>query len=541
MSKPAKTQAQLFAHNFGILSASAVGVILTRTREPHRCAEALKLWAFQNRRSYRVWSIVNGWTEHRPDGQALDPDRTLDLYAAIKKVGDIDGGGAKAWVDSVSVVHYPHWVLSKHPSLIQLLKEYVRAFTENKQRIDLLCPEGTTLPQELENDISVLDFELPCREALEAVYTSVIEVTEDTTSKKSLFSKGDMGKLVSAGGGMTESEFETALSKAIVIESAAWPNVPLARMLKVVMDTKTEVVKRSEVLEVMEAGSMDDIAGLEVAKEWIGKRKPCFSQDARDFGVDVPKGICCVGPPGTGKSLLAKAIASTLGVPLILFKVAKVCGSLVGQSEQRTASAFKQIEAMAPCCVLIDEIDKAGIDPRQGGGDSGTSSRVMGSLLTQMQESKAQIFWVLTANRVAGLPPELLRKGRLDEVFAVLPPKGVERLGVLEIHLRKRKQDPTKIKDLSEAVGASAGFVSAEIEAAVKEAVVDAYTSGIAVTGRAIAAQLRNMKPISEAFADDFNARNSWAQNNARMASLPEVKEAPEIMAPRQRRRNIGQ
>jgi SpoVK/Ycf46/Vps4 family AAA+-type ATPase len=147
----------------------------------------------------------------------------------------------------------------------------------------------------------------------------------------------------------------------------------------------------------------------------------------------------------------------------------------------------------------------------------------MGAILTFMQESAAPIFWLFTANRVDGLPPELLRKGRLDEVFAVLPPNAVERLEIMRIHLKARKQNPDAIADLADAVANSEGYVSAELEAAVKEAVIESFHSHQPITGAALVRQLKNMKPISIAFADDFNAMRQWAENNARLASTPEA------------------
>ena len=535
------TERQRYLEQFEILSAAAVGVVMTRTREPHRCADALAEWAFQNKRSFRVWNTVVGWTERLPqEARPQPPDRTLDVMTALKKIDDIDGGGTNAWQSSVSVVHYPHWVLAKHPALIQLLKEYSRRFTETRQRVVLLCPEETSLPRELENDLSVLDFVLPSRAELREVYDMVLDSVQQTSGgNSSPFTEDEITMLLSSGSGMTESEFETALSRAIITHRTKWPNVTFKDINGVVLETKTEVIKRSEVLELMPTTSMDDVGGLEVLKEWISNRRNCFSDEAKEFGVDVPKGIAAIGPPGTGKSLVAKAIATLLGVPFIRFDVSRVFGSLVGQSEERVRSALKQLDACAPCVALIDEVDKAGIDPRQGGGDSGTSKRVMGAVLTHMQESKASVFWILTANRVNGLPPELLRKGRLDEVFAVLPPTPVERLAVLKIHLRKRKQDPDKISDLDVAVRVSEGFVSAELEAAVKEAVVDAFNNGGKVTGTGIAEQLRNMKPISEAFAEDFNEMKQWAESNARLASTPAKSVINVDEKPRTRRRNL--
>jgi SpoVK/Ycf46/Vps4 family AAA+-type ATPase len=168
----------------------------------------------------------------------------------------------------------------------------------------------------------------------------------------------------------------------------------------------------------------------------------------------------------------------------------------------------------------IDEIDKAGIDPRQGGGDGGTSKRVIGQILTFMAESDAPVFWVFTANRVDGLPPELLRKGRLDELFNVAPPNAIERREILEIHLRKRKQDPALVENLDLVVEESLGYVGAELEAAVNEAVIEAF-SGAELDGELILAQLKSSVPIKEAFKEDFERMKVWAHNNARPASTP--------------------
>ena len=296
-------------------------------------------------------------------------------------------------------------------------------------------------------------------------------------------------------------------------------------LLKPILAAKTEAVKRSEVLEYMPVTEDLEVGGLDNLKDWMNIRKQCFTKEAREFGVARPKGIALLGPPGTGKSLSAKAISQSLGQPLIRFDVGRVFGSLVGQSEQRVRAALKLIEAIAPCVCFIDEVDKAGLDPRQGGGDSGVGKRVMGSILTFMQESKAEVFWLFTANRVDCLPPEMLRKGRLDEVWSVTAPNTREREEVLKIHLGKCKQPVPK--DLHVAVKQSAGYVSAEIEAAVKEATAEAFFDNKPVTGKLIAHQLSTMKPISVAFKDDFDAMQQGAKNNARSASLDDEEDAP--------------
>jgi SpoVK/Ycf46/Vps4 family AAA+-type ATPase len=242
----------------------------------------------------------------------------------------------------------------------------------------------------------------------------------------------------------------------------------------------------------------------------------------------------------TGKSLCAKAIAGVLGLPLIKFDVGRVFGSLVGQSEERVRSALKQLEACAPVTVLLDEVDKGLGGAHTSGGDSGVSKRVLGTILTHMQESGAPIYWVFSANRTDGLPPELLRKGRLDEVFCVTVPSSREREQIFDIHLRKRKQDPSKIKCLDKAVEFSEGYVGSEIEAAVAEAVNQAFHTGAkAVTVHDIIQQLNVMKPISVAFKDDFDAMAKWAQNNARMSSTPIEDKASPVQGQVTRRKRV--
>lgn len=543
-----KSSSEKYTSDFAVLAAAGVGVIMTRTRETHRVEECLQNWAFGKDRKAFVWDVVNGWQERLAD-ERLAPkpaDKTLDLFMAMKKIRDIDGNGKNPLAESaVFVMQFPHWVLPNHPGAIALLKQYAMQLPTTTCRLVLVAPEGFVLPVELQNDIVVLDMELPDQTELTRRYNIVRESLEASTGNVIGFDEEGIRMLVASGSGMTEGEFETAVAQGIVENRDRMKEGTLEAedVNAVVLRAKTDVVKRSEVLELMKVGSMEEIGGLDQAKDWIAKRRECFSEEAKEFGVDTPKGIACIGPPGTGKTIFAKAIAGSLQQPLIRFDVSKVFGSLVGQSEERVRAALKQIDAMAPCVVLIDEVDKAGIDPRQGGGDSGTSKRIMGNILTHMQETEAPVFWVLTANRVDGLPPELLRKGRLDEVFAVLPPNSEERSEVMRIHLRKRKQDADSIDDLDEAVEASSGFVSAEIEAAIKEAVIEAFHEDCEVSGELIAAQLQDMKPISVAFADDFVAMSRWAEQNARLASTPEdegeLSEVASGARPRKRNRQV--
>jgi AAA+ superfamily predicted ATPase len=540
-----------YISEWAVLSAAGTGVVLTRAREPHRVIAALKEVAMKSGTlpKYRMWNVLGGWHSYENELAVDQPtarDKAINPQVALKKIADLDGDGSNAWDDGLYVMDGLHPFLAGEkpdPVMVAVLRQYAYAFATCEKRLVIVTPESFVLPSELQHDIPVLDYDLPDKAEIESILNEVVEGAFNVNqTPKEVFTKSEKEALVSSASGMTRLEAESAFAQAIVRNLSTFPDVPFDEFNRIVLATKTDVVKRSEVLELMKAGSIKDVGGLDQLKAWIAMRKACFSKEAEDFGADKPKGIALIGPPGTGKSISAKAIAATLGQPLIRFDVSRVFGSLVGQSEGRVRAALKQLEAMAPCVAFIDEIDKAGLSSNSM-NDSGTSTRVLGSILTFMQESPAPIFWLFTANRVAGLPSELLRKGRLDEVFAVLPPNAVEREEILRIHLKARKQNPDSMEGLAEAVQYSEGYVSAEIEAAVKESVIEAFNTGDQVTGQSIVDQLKNMKPISVAFAEDFESMRSWAENNARLASTPEVKsdktllKVPSSTRPNRRRR----
>lgn len=506
--------AVIFREKFVMLSQAAIGVILCRTREPFRAMETLRDQAFSDEIEYRSWSMSKGWASHDRTKPNDEPkyDTIVDPIAALKKLED------PKLPDGIYAMMYPHKPLLSSAMMMQIVKEYARLFTQVGKRLVLITPLGFSLPPELEDDVVILDFEPPSYAERHDIYTSMVQ-SSLKPEKQMKYTAAEVDTVLAAGAGMTGHEFENSVSRAIIENKLMLPNIPATTFVNSVMLVKTEVVKRSEVLEVMPTTGIENVGGLENLKMWIQKRAGCFSQEARDYGVEPPKGIALIGPPGTGKSLASKAIGSVLGLPLVKFDVSRVFASLVGQSEERVRSALKMVEAMAPCVLMIDEVDKA-FNTKSGGGDSGVGSRVLGAILTWMQETEAPVFMVVTANRTEGLPAEFLRRGRLDEIFSVTVPNTEERRAIIGIHLAKRGQDPKKCGDFQAAIDASEGYVAAEIEAAVKDAVIESFTMKQAVTGELIAAQLKFMKPLSQSFAEQFEAMKSWAEDNARPASL---------------------
>ena len=539
-----------YTKQVGLLSNSGCGVILTRTREPYRAIEALREFAFDSNLPFSQWDIVNGWETRLPtDSPDADPKQVIqpEVFAALRMIEkDIASQHPASFKDKgVFVMHAVHVWLGKHPAMTECLRQYVRSFAEKTSiRLILVVPETTSLPDELQHDIPIVDFDLPNQEEVSEIFDYILESsTQVGQDVPEMFNDSEKESVLASAGGMTQMQIELAYSKAIVEnrpEDGPWHDIPYGVFNGSVLESKTEVVKQSEVLELMEPVDMSDVGGLDVLKAWITEASACFSQEAIDFGCAPPAGIAAIGPPGTGKTLFGKATATQLGQPLVKFDVSKCFGKYVGESEGKVRAALKQLEAMGQVTVLFDEIDKSLGGAHQSGGDSGVSKRVLGSILTFMQETDAPIFPIYTANRVDSLPPELLRKGRLDEVFAVMPPNQVEREAILRIHLRKSKQDPEI--DLEEAINASAGYVSSELEAAVKEATKKAFVRKVDVSDELIAGELGEMKPISEAFPEDFQQMEEWAMNNARLASTPVeatvTKEKPSE-AVRRRRRGV--
>ena len=271
---------------------------------------------------------------------------------------------------------------------------------------------------------------------------------------------------------------------------------------------------------------MNDVGGLDTLKTWLDRRSQAFGAGAKGFGLDAPKGVLLLGVQGCGKSLVAKAIAAAWEFPLLRLDMGKVFGGIVGQSEANVRTALQVAQALAPCVLWIDEIEKgvAGMGSSDQ-SDGGTTARVVGTLLTWMQEKREPVFVVATANRIEMLPPELLRKGRFDELFFVDLPSCAVRKEILAIHLRKKGRDPVGY-DLEQLATLSLGYSGAELEEAVREGLFDAFAEGRELRTEHIATALRATFPLSRTMGEQITDLRRWAKVRARLAS-PEVPEEP--------------
>ena len=290
--------------------------------------------------------------------------------------------------------------------------------------------------------------------------------------------------------------------------------------LPMVVAEKKKLIRKSGLLEYYDfSEDIDSIGGLDKLKEWLRQRGMAFSEKAREFGLPEPKGILLLGVQGCGKSLAAKATASLWNLPLLKLDVGKIFDSYLGSSEKNIREAIHVAEALAPNILWLDEIDKAfaGVGGRHT-ADSGASARVFGTFLTWMQEKTAPVFILATANNINALPPELLRKGRFDEIFFIDLPDQKERESIFKIHLKKRNREPKKFNTKKFSKQAD-GFSGAGIEQLIISGLYKAFANDREINNDDILQEITNTVPLSVTYQENISALRKWAEKRARPAT----------------------
>ncbi|MGP3927931.1 AAA family ATPase [Streptomyces sp. 8N616] len=453
-----------------------------------------------------VWSSSTGLLAVDADGSCSPQDEGLtDPIEAMLRLRDAAGGGVLLMED----VH--PYLEPQHHQIARWIREMCR-LEASPRRLLVLSTPLPGLPVDLQKEVPTVELPLPGTDDLAVVAEHVAEqhgVTHDQDRT-----------LLEAARGLTVMEARLAFGQAAQELGRLGPAaVPL------VVREKERVIRQSQVLEYYEPDArMTDVGGLENLKVWLDRRGRAFGAGARAFGLDAPKGVLLLGVQGCGKSLVAKAVAAAWQFPLLRFDLGKVFGGIVGQSEGNIRSALQVAQALAPCVLWIDEIEKglAGMGSSDQ-SDGGTTARVVGTLLTWMQEKRDPVFVVATANRIEMLPPELLRKGRFDEIFFVdLPTLGV-RKEIIDIHLRKKQRDPADF-DLDALASEAYGYSGAELEEAVREGLVEAFAEGKELRTEHIDQALKSTFPLSRTMGEQIGQLRQWARVRARLAS-PELPE----------------
>src|SRR5207248_768781 len=284
---------------------------------------------------------------------------------------------------------------------------------------------------------------------------------------------------------------------------------------------KKDLLRHSGSLEFIDASDkLSGVGGLDNLKQWLAQRRGSWEDLARKFGLDPARGVIILGVQGCGKSLCARAIAGEWSLPLVKFDSASIFDKYIGESEKHIEKVFKVAEVLAPCVLWIDELEKvfAGSGADSASVDAGVSSRLLGSFLSWMQDRKAPVFVAATCNNVTALPPELIRKGRFDELFFVDLPNQAERQQIFSIQLAKRKRNPAEF-DLNQLASAAQGFSGAEIDAAVQSALYAVFANQQSLTTDALMAALAHTVPLSTTRAEEIQSLRIWAKQRAVPAS----------------------
>ena len=399
-----------FMQDFANFVNAGFPYIYIPSYEEERITNAIKN-TISNKDLIKIDRTLYVWTQ--TDGLVSDDTKVRDTSNPINAIESV----AKSNEDAIYIFKDFHIYFggdrNSRPdyAVIRKLRDIIPTLKSSRKTIVFISSK-LVIPCDMEKEISILDFSLPNEDEIRALINELIDglnpenvsLTEDD---KTLLSRSALG--------LTMQEAENAFCRAIVNLKGLNKNA-----LSIIHEEKNQVVKKTGVLEFVKSDlDINDIGGLENLKKWLIRRNNSWSEKAKEYNLPAPKGVLITGIPGCGKSLTAKAMSAIWGLPLLKLDMGKIFGGIVGSSEENMRKAIATAEAVAPSILWVDEIEK-GFSGLKSGGDSGTSARVFGTFLTWMQEKTAPVFVIATANDISSLPPELLRKGRFDEVFFVV-------------------------------------------------------------------------------------------------------------------------
>jgi adenylate kinase family enzyme len=402
-----------------------------------------------------------------------------------------------------------------HFAVIRRLRDIALQLKNSFKTILLVSPL-LEIPPELEKEITLLNFPLPTREDLGLLLDHILEDVSQFQNVRIDLDAAGRARLLQAALGLTLAEAENVFARIIVKDERLSGDD-----VNEVFAEKQQIVRKSGLLEYYAAReTFAEVGGLAALKEWLQKRTTAFTEEARAFGLPAPKGILMLGVQGCGKSLCAKAVSSQWQLPLLRFDMGRMFGSLVGSSEENVRRAIAVAESVAPAILWVDEIDKAFAGAHgSGAADGGTTARVFGTFLTWLSEKTVPVFVVATANDISQLPAELLRKGRLDEIFFVDLPAVDEREEIFRIHLGRRGRDAAGF-DAHGLAEVTADFSGAEIEEAIISALFDSFHAGHELTTEAILEAIHQTVPLARTMDEPIRRLREWAQGRARNASV---------------------
>ncbi len=488
-----------FGTDLALLIRARYSLIYIPTIEEERVEKSIEQVAKQleNRPVY-IWDFVDGY-QGNPNDRGFGKRNPLQALEFIDKLAPNEPG--------IFILRDYHRFL-EDVSVARKLRNLGRKFKAEPKNLIILAPQ-ISIPNDLGEAITILEFPLPNAEEIRSEIAKLLQATQQKLATQAL------DDLVRASQGLSLDRVRRVLGRAIAEHQSIEP-----ADVESILEEKRQSIRQTQILDFYPTSAqMEDIGGLDNLKEWLVRRGGSFSEKARQYGLPHPRGLLLVGIQGTGKSLTAKAIAHHWHLPLLRLDVGRLFAGLVGESESRTRQMIQLAEALSPCILWIDEIDKAfgGLDSK---GDAGTTSRVFSTVVTWLAEKTSAVFVVATANNVQALPPEILRKGRFDEIFFVGLPSQSERRSIFAVHLQKVRAQNLRDFDLDRLAAETPSFSGAEIEQILVEAMHIGFSQNRDFTTNDILEAASQTIPLAVTAQEQINALQEWANSGrARLAS----------------------
>jgi SpoVK/Ycf46/Vps4 family AAA+-type ATPase len=512
-----------------VLIESSTPIIVMETVEEMRAVRLVRAASSPLNLAVFEWSIASGLVRcgsevGTPDfeprfpakfpGAAHNQADAAAIYNSqepAQALGNLEGIS----IDAVFILKDFHRHI-EDPVVVRRLRDVGQKFSENRRTVVITAPT-IAIPPELSSLVEFLELPLPDKQRLRQIIDEVVVRLGKTRTLRRALDSAGVDAVANNLRGLTEEEADRAVSQAVVTRYGL-----TTETVRDVLEAKKDLLRHSGTLEFVEVSDdMSGIGGLENLKQWLQQRRGAWEDSARQFGLEPAKGVIILGVQGCGKSLCARAVAGQWRLPLVKFDSAAIFDKYIGETEKRIQKVFRVAEGLAPCVLWIDELEKvfAGSGPDSATVDAGVSSRILASFLSWMQDRTASVFVAATCNNVNALPPELIRKGRFDELFFVDLPNSSERQQIFAIQLARRRRNPEEF-DLTQLASAARGFSGAEIHAAVQGALYSAYASKQPLTTKTLIDVLSQTVPLSTTRAEEIQSLRMWARQRAVPASV---------------------
>lgn len=500
-----------FRTDFRDYICSGHALLHVDTFEKDRAITEIAEVASNTDRKVHIWSIAQGWTDAN-GAQVCNVKPAAPIEDHLQAVVDFPEGVICVLRDFGGYLR--HETYPSYDIVVGWLDELRKIVASVRQTIVFVGPDFDT-PKALLHDVTKIDFALPENEKISERIDFVCSDVTKADGSKFKPNEEIIPQIVDACRGMTSQQ--TVDRVALALRKHKDLNHDAVRTI---VREKAGVIKASGLLTYIEPpeGGLSIVGGYDALKQHVLLDQPCFTQDARDFGIEFPRGLMLVGIPGCGKTLLSLAIASELGLPLIAMDVGNLMDKFVGESEKNMREAIKMLESIAPCVLQLDEIEKG--FGGSGDSDGGASRRVFGSFIKWLNDRQSPVYAVATANQVQSLPPEFCRKGRFDEIYGLDLPTLVERREIFHIHLSKRGRDSDAF-ELDQLAEATEGYTGADIEQIVKLSLKIAFSGGKNLGQKHLDDAVPEIIPLSKTEASRIADTKSWCERHAKPANPP--------------------